>query len=200
MSGVAGSAVLPMPDTSVGQWEQAQRRLRGFITPGTSPAKLRLLLVSLLALFVLWATAATLTVAAHASAAANVVSVSEPLSVDAQQIYRSLSDADATEAAAFLTGGLEPLALRHRYQGDIARAALRLEIAISAAGNSAAGSRFAALAAGLPVYTGLVETARADNRLGLPLGITTMRSLLKLHSQMFPSESLAMPCTRSVPA
>jgi hypothetical protein len=164
-----------MPGAGVGQWERAQRRLRGIVTPGTSPAKLRLLLVSLLALFVLWATAATLTAAVHASAAANLVSVSEPLSVDAQQIYRSLSDADATEAAAFLTGGLEPLALRHRYQDDIARAALHLEAATSAAGNSAARSRFAALAAGLPVYTGLVETARADNRLGLPLGAAYLR-------------------------
>jgi len=134
-----------------------------------------LLLVGLLALFVLWATAAALTVAGHASAAANVVNVSEPLSVDAQQIYRSLSDADATEAAAFLSGGLEPLQLRHRYQDDIARAALRLDVATAAAGSSAAGSRFAALAAGLPVYTGLVETARADNRLGFPLGAAYLR-------------------------
>lgn len=145
------------------------------VTPGTTPAKLRLLLVGLLALLVLWATAAELTVAAHASAAANVVGVSEPLSVDAEQVYRSLSDADATAAEAFLSGGLEPIQLRHRYQDDIARAAVRLEVATAAAGSSGAGSRFVALAAGLPVYAGLVETARADNRLGLPLGAAYLR-------------------------
>ena len=171
----AGSAVVFAPNAGAGQREPALRRLGGLVTPGTTPAKLRLLLAGLLTLFVLWATVVALTVAAHASAAANVVSVSEPLSVDAQQIYRSLSDADATEAAAFLAGGLEPLQLRHRYQDDIARAALRLEVATAAAGNSAAGSRFAALAAGLPVYAGLVETARADNRLGLPLGAAYLR-------------------------
>ena len=176
----AGSAVVLVPHAGAGQRGAVLRRVSGMITPGTTPAKLRLLLVGLLALFVIWGTAAALTVAAHASAAANVVGVSEPLSVDAQQIYRSLSDADATEAAAFLSGGLEPLQLRRRYQDDIARAALRLEVATAAAGNSAAGSRFAALAASLPVYTGLVETARANNRLGLLLGAAYLRQASNL--------------------
>jgi hypothetical protein len=110
------------------------------------------------------------------SAADNVVAVSEPLSLDAQQLYRALSDADSTEAAAFLSGGLEPLALRARYEADIARAAQRLEAATAAAGQSAAtGSHLATLSAALPVYAGLVETARADNRLGLPLGAAYLR-------------------------
>lgn len=135
----AGSAVVLVPDAGAGELGTVLGRVSGMITPGTTPAKLRLLLVGLLALFVIWGTAAALAVAAHASAAADVVGVSEPLSVDAQQIYRSLSDADATEAAAFLSGGLEPLQLRRRYQDDIARAALRLEVATAAAGNSAAG-------------------------------------------------------------
>src|SRR5262249_4769221 len=80
------------------------------------------------------------------------------------------SDADATEAVAFLSGGLEPQPLRDRYLADITQAARRLEAATAAAGNSAAGSRLATLAAGLPEYTGLVETARANNRQGFPVG------------------------------
>jgi hypothetical protein len=104
-----------------------------------------------------------------------VVAVSEPLSLDSQQLYRALSDADATEAAAFLSGGLEPLALRTRFEADITRAAQRLEAATAAAAQSTAGSRLATLSAALPVYTGLVETARADNRLGLPLGAAYLR-------------------------
>ncbi len=75
-----------------------------------------------------------------------------------------------------MSGGLEPLALRTRYEADIRRAAQRLEAATAAAGRSAATtSRLATLAAALPVYTGLVETARADNRLGLPLGAAYLR-------------------------
>lgn len=46
-----------------------------------------------------------------------------PLSLDGQQIYRALSDADATAASAFLSGGLEPAAARRRYLTDIAAAA-----------------------------------------------------------------------------
>jgi hypothetical protein len=145
------------------------------VRAGSTPAKLRMVLAGLLAACLLWAGVAAWTVAGHASATGNVVTVSEPLSFDAQQIYRSLSDADATEAAAFLSGGLEPLALRARYQADIALAARHLEAATAAAGQSAAGSRLAILSAGLPVYAGLVETARADNRLGLPLGAAYLR-------------------------
>ena len=133
------------------------------------------MLLVLLALTVLWGAVAGFTVAGHASAAGNVLSVSEPLSLDAQRIYRSLSDADATEAAAFLSGGQEPLALRHQYQADITQAARELEAATAAAGQSGAGKQLAILSAGLPVYTGYIETARAENRLGLPLGAAYLR-------------------------
>jgi len=150
-------------------------KIGGGIGLGTTPAKLRMLLVGLILLSLLWGAVAGWTVSSHASAASNVVTVSEPLSLDAEQIYGALSDADATEAAAFLSGGLEPLSLRQRYQADIGKAARELEAATAAAGHSAAASRLATLAAGLPVYTGLVETARADNRLGLPLGAAYLR-------------------------
>jgi len=132
-------------------------------------------LAVLLAISALWGGVAAWTVAEHASAAGNTITVSEPLSLDAQEIYRSLSAADATEAAAFLSGGLEPLPLRARYLADITRAARLVEAATAAAGQSAAGSSLATLSAGLPHYAGLVETARADNRLGLPLGAAYLR-------------------------
>jgi hypothetical protein len=169
----AGGAVVPLP-TTAGPW-QALGKIGRSIGLGTAPAKLRMLLVGLILLSLLWGAVAGWTVASHVSAASNVVTVSEPLSLEAQQIYGALSDADATEAAAFLSGGLEPLSLRHRYQADIGRVARELEAATAAAGHSAAASLLATLAAGLPVYSGLVETARADNRLGLPLGAAYLR-------------------------
>jgi hypothetical protein len=123
-----------------------------------------------------------------------VVAVSEPLSLDAQQIYQSLSDADATAASAFLSGGLEPAAAQQRYNADIAQAAIRIEAASALLGPSAArtqlpgpthkqastagsatGDDLAILSAGLPVYADEVSTARADNRLGLPLGAAYLR-------------------------
>jgi uncharacterized membrane protein YeaQ/YmgE (transglycosylase-associated protein family) len=145
----------------------------------TTPGRLWLLLVSLVILSLVWGVIAALAAA--------------------EQIYQSLSDADATAASAFLSGGLEPAAARQRYNADIKQAAIRIEAASALVGASAArtglpshpnkqasaagsatGDDLAALSAGLPVYTGEVETARADNRLGLPLGAAYLREASEL--------------------
>jgi len=175
----AGSTVAVVP-TSVAI---SERSLIGDEIGGglarSMPAKLWLLLGGLVALIVSWGAVTASTVAYRVSATGNVATISEPLSLDAQRIYRSLSDADATEAAAFLHGGLEPFSMRRRYLADIAQAARELEAA-TAAGQSAAAPQLATLATQLPVYTGLVETARADNRLGLPLGAAYLREASRL--------------------
>jgi hypothetical protein len=145
-----------------------------------------------------------------------VVAVSEPLSLDAEQIYTSLSDADATAANAFLAGGLEPTKARQRYQADITQAAIRIEAASALVGSSAArtqlpghltkqasaagtavGDDLAILSGQLPAYTDEVGTARADNRLGLPLGAAYLReasgllrgTLLPAASDIYTRES-----------
>ena len=160
----------------------------------TTPGRLGLLLVGLVLLSLAWGVLAALTAEQHASAASDVVAVSEPLSLDAEQIYRSLSDADATAATAFLVGGLEPAADLQRYNADIAQAAIRIEAASALLGSSAArtqlpghlskqastagsatGDDLATLSAGLPVYADEVGTARADNRIGYPLGAAYLR-------------------------
>jgi len=145
-----------------------------------TPGKLRLLLVGLVSLSLIWGAVAAWVVSQRASGATDVVGTSEPLSLDGQQVYRALSDADASAASSFLSGGLEPLAARRRYQADIAQAASALESATAAAGHSPAARDLATLSAGLPVYTGEVETARADNRLGLPLGAAYLREASSL--------------------
>ena len=144
----------------------------------------------LILLSLAWGVLAALTADQHASAAAAWVAVSEPLSLDAEQIYTSLSDADATAANAFLAGGLEPTKARQRYQADITEAAIRIEAASALVGSSAARTQLPghlakqASAAGTAVGDDLAilscrsasrihrrgGTARADNRLGLPLG------------------------------
>ena len=153
------------------------RRLPG--TTGT-PGQLRLLLIGLVLLSLVWGAVAAWVVSQRASGAGDVVGTSEPLSLDGEQIYRALSDADATEATAFLAGGLEPIAARRHYLADIAQAAAHLESATAAAGHSPAARDLATLSAGLPVYAGEVETARADNRLGLPLGAAYLREASSL--------------------
>ncbi|MET0235549.1 MAG: hypothetical protein ABW224_12970 [Kibdelosporangium sp.] len=116
---------------------------------------------------------------------------SGPLSVAAQEIYRSLSDADATASGAFLAGGLEPPAVRARFETGIAQAGNALAIAIAArepGDVTAANSPLATLSGQLPVYTGLVETARANNRQGLPLGVAYQREASNLmRTQLLPA-------------
>ena len=68
------------------------------------PASLRLLLIVLVVAAVAYGAVGTWTVIQHASAAQDVVSTSEPLSLAAQRMYQALSDADVTATTAFLAG------------------------------------------------------------------------------------------------
>ncbi|RZQ65373.1 hypothetical protein [Amycolatopsis suaedae] len=105
----------------------------------------------------------------------------EPLAAAAQQVYRSLSDADATAASAFLSTGTEPPALRERYEVDIAQAGAALAKAAADSGGVAeAAAQVDMLNQQVPVYTGLVETARANNRLGYPAGASYLREASEL--------------------
>jgi len=148
----------------------------------TTP-ELYLLVTAGLVLLGLGAGIAGLGTVRHRSALlSDIAGVSGPLSVDAQDLYRSLSDADATAANAFLTNGVEPAELRQRYLDDIARATAALTVALRDAGDEDA-ARLGRLADQLPVYTGLVETARSYNRLGVPLGGAYLREASALMRQ-----------------
>lgn len=128
---------------------------------------------------------------------------SGPMSVATQELYRSLSDADATANGTFLAGGLEPVDVRRRYETDVAQAGNALAIAVAAqspAEISVPDSPLAVLSTQLPVYTGLVETARANNRQGLPVGAAYQReasalmrdTLLPAAQRLYESEREAV--------
>ncbi|GAA1709928.1 hypothetical protein GCM10009765_68990 [Fodinicola feengrottensis] len=116
---------------------------------------------------------------------------SGPLSSAAQNLFRALSDADATATGAFLSGGLEPAATRQRYELDIAQASRALATAVAArdpADLASPDHPLVILSTQLPVYTGLVETARTDNRQGLPLGAAYQREASNLmRTQLLPA-------------
>jgi hypothetical protein len=112
-----------------------------------------------------------LAVSARGGAADTARATSEPLLVDAQSVYTSLSDADSTAAGAFLAGSSAPQALRDRYSTDLAAAAGSLVRAAQQAGpSSRLGRSIQTLSVDLPIYSGLVETARANNLQGFPVG------------------------------
>ncbi|SMC92818.1 hypothetical protein [Kibdelosporangium aridum] len=142
----------------------------------TTPGRLGIIASALVVLSVLTGFVAALALQTKQNTISNLTEHREPLAAAAQQIYRSLSDADATASSAFLSGGLEPAVLRERYEVDMAQAGAALAKAASDIGGiPEAEKQVDTLGQQLPVYAGLVETARTNNRFGLPIGAAYLR-------------------------
>jgi hypothetical protein len=139
-----------------------------------TPGRLTAIMAAVVALGVLFGATALVGVRQRAALVRGVTVRSGELLVAAQNLYRALSDADATAASAFLSNGLEPPELRARYQQDLADAAAALTV-VSAATDGRSIAAVARITARLPVYSGLIETARSYNRQGLPLGVAYLQ-------------------------
>ncbi|MFK4222774.1 hypothetical protein [Streptomyces sp. NPDC019890] len=162
------------PPAHRGVWAEGKERLRTATT--TEPGRLQIIGAVLAALVIAFGAVTALEIADRASAADDVVSRSQPLSADAASVYRSLADADTAASSGFLAGAEKEPAARERYQKDIALASkLLVKAATNTDSASESGRQIATLNEQLPRYTGLVETARAYNRQGLPLGGAYLR-------------------------
>ncbi|WP_035842124.1 hypothetical protein [Kitasatospora azatica] len=155
----------------------------------TAPGRLRLAAVGLVVLVLGLGALTGWQATARTDAADQVVTHSQPLSQNAAEIYRSLADADTTAAAGFLLAGNEPREVRQRYQDDLANAAQLLsQAAARSTGSPLAQTLVSRLNQQLPVYSGLVETARADDRQGLPLGAAYLRHASEMmQTQLLPA-------------
>jgi hypothetical protein len=131
----------------------------------TTPSALRALLVGLVLLSLAWGALGGWVATQHASAASALVTVDEPLSFDAQQMYQDIADADATITATYLTGQASPGQLQ-RYQKDIRDASTNLA---ALQGGGQASAALTALSAGMPVYAGFVGKAQTEYAMGYPL-------------------------------
>ena len=182
-----GSGPVPMPPPTAppaqpsapppprrSAWTEGVRRARAAAM--TEPGRLRLIGAVLALLIVLFGAVTAGQFADRTSAADAVAEHSQPLSADAARIYRSLADADTAASSGFLAGGDESRSVRLRYEKDIRDASgLLASAAANSKGSASAQRQIKKLNRGLPVYTGLVESARADNRQGLPLGGAYLR-------------------------
>jgi len=99
---------------------------------------------------------------------------SEPFAYAAQNLYADLSAADAAAATAYLSG-IETPQQRARYQQALADAASALADATAGATDAGTRKAVAEISAQLAAYTGLVESARANNRQGLTIGSAYLR-------------------------
>jgi hypothetical protein len=167
----------------------------------TTPGRLVLLAVLMLTGALCFGVVASLVEHSRAHAAEAARSETEPLLVQAVNLYAGLSDANATATTTFLRGGLEPPARRARYLRDLrfasaSRAALTQGIGAAADTRVAAGT----ISEQLPIYSGLVEAARANNRQGLPVGAAYLRqastlltgAILPAANHLYASEASAL--------
>ncbi len=135
----------------------------------------------------------------RSTAADDVVNRSQPLSSDAADIYRSLADANTAASSGY--------SRRPRRAGHAARRTRR-----TSARPPPSSSRRRQLRTGLPSaktiadcnvlpeYKGLVETARANNRQGLPVGGAYLRSANEMMQQNMLPRPRALPDGEPAPA
>ncbi len=135
----------------------------------TTPGRIMALGIILAMLGVLSAFATSTTIDHRQQALTTVLDHTEPLSFAAGELYTTLSVADAAAATAFIAGA-EPRPVRQRYEQAITDAAAALTRAASGLTDQAMQELLARINANLAVYTGLIETARTNNRAGNPVG------------------------------
>ena len=102
----------------------------------------------------------------------------EPVANASQTLYSSLTIADSAANTAFITGGIEPAELRDRYLQAIATSSSSIIAASQGLDRNDTESidQLAHINAQLTTYTGLVETARTNNRVANPVGSAYLAS------------------------
>jgi hypothetical protein len=131
------------------------------------------------AIVALWA-ASFVSTLARRDATHRMSGTAAPAFLAAQSLHAELAEANATVVGSFLVGETEPAGQRQAYQRSVAAATAQLDV-LARAGSSADARRALLVVSGqLPVYTGLVDQARADNRLGLNVAEAYLRQASQL--------------------
>ena len=163
----------------------------------TTPGRILLIGVVLAALVLACAFATSSTIRMRQQALTAVLDHAEPLAFAAGQLYTTLSIADAAAATAFISGA-EPQDVRHRYEQAIADAAVAVTRAASGLTDEPMVQLLGHINAELVVYTGLVETARTNNRSGNPVGSSYLSEASSLmQTQILPDAQRLYATTSS---
>lgn len=148
----------------------------------TTPGRLLAIGAVLAMLGVLSAFAISTTITERQLQLTNVLDHTEPMAFAAGQLYTTLSVADAAAATAMISGA-EPQAVRQRYEQAITDAAVAVTRASSGLTDPALVELLGRTNARLAVYTGLIETARTNNRVGNPVGSSYLSEASALMQQ-----------------
>jgi hypothetical protein len=154
---------------------RARERLR------TTPGRLVLTSIVVVAGLACFGIVATIAEQSREGVVRTARTATEPLLRQSGNLYTALSDANATVVTGLLAGGLEPAEKRARYVSDL-RVATGVLTALSrqARPSPAAAAALGTVAVQVPLYSGLVETARANNRQGFPVGAAYLRQAAQL--------------------
>jgi len=148
----------------------------------TTPGRLLAIGAILAMLGVLSAFAISTTITERQLQLTNVLDHTEPMAFAAGQLYTTLSVADAAAATALISGA-EPQAVRQRYEQAITEAAVAVTRASSGLTDPTLVELLGRTNAHLAVYTGLIETARTNNRVGNPVGSSYLSEASALMQQ-----------------
>ncbi|MBL7495853.1 hypothetical protein I6A84_38135 [Frankia sp. CNm7] len=163
-------------------WASLPREAVALLRSGarTTPGLLRIAAVALTALITLFWAAALASTLVRQSAVDAVRDRAGPSFVAAQRLHADLSAADATVAIAYLAGTIEPAERRQAYDSSIEEAGRELAALTRAGGGDEARAALETVVTRLPVYTGWVEQARANNRQGHVVGAAYLWKASKL--------------------
>jgi hypothetical protein len=117
------------------------------------------------------------------------VETTEPRLVAAVDLSIRLSDVHAIAASSFLIGGPEPALARRRYKRAMRRASIGVaELAGEIGTSPGSGPAVRSITRKLPVYAGLIDSARANNRQGFPVGSAYLRrASTTMRDEILPS-------------
>jgi hypothetical protein len=122
--------------------------------------------------------------------------------VGTQELRNDLVSADATATNAFLVGGLEPAEARERYEGSLSEAAQAVPSLAATARGAGEAADLAAVSDAVQRYAGLVESARANNRQGFPVGAAYLdQASAALRDEVLPTiDEVAVSTSQRVDA
>lgn len=149
-------------------------RVFGFF--GTTPGKMVVGMIVLTAALLAAGLSMANSVSNRQSELNHLLTSTEPMSNSAHKLYMSLSLADTIATTGFVQAGVEPENTREQYLRAIDSAAAEATSAVLDSDNDEEYLRQLAvqIQRQLPVYTGLVEAARTNNRAGNAVGAAYM--------------------------
>ena len=190
MTAVPANAAPPgqSPSTAIDLPRQKDTPSTSRFRPATTPSKLMVALVAALTLIIAAGAISLADSLDRGTVIAEASGQRGRMAIAAFDMYRAMSDADSAATSAFLPGQSSDTQLSDDYQNGVSRASTAITTLAAEVTTADQADMVARLSATLPVYTGLVETARTYHRQGLPLGLAYLRSASALvQEDMLPT-------------